>query len=179
MTKYIAICAAVTTLVACQPPETESGETVSQDDAGMNRIQEGEANSGPVLAERSVEGVDELGVDLTTGDGVNDEKNDDLSVPPGTRYITYYLGTYGPKPQCTDLAKVLELEERSVRYGGAECQIENITADGNGIAIATNACMAKGQKMGDRTYTLDINELGEIKMTGAQNATLKRCGNDK
>lgn len=178
MTRYILLCAGISMLAACQNADTAADESASGDDEAMNSVQEGEADSEPVLAERSVEGIENIGADLTTGDGVDDEKNDDINIPPATRYITYYLGTYGPSGECTGSKALLELEERSVSYGTTKCQIENISADGNGINISTTACMTDNKASADREYSLDISELGEIRMTDPKSTTLKRCGAD-
>ena len=179
MKKHIAIVAGISLLAGCQAAERGadgSGEPMAEDTSGA--MTDGSGQSDDVLAERSLSGVDEAGVDIDPANGKDDELNQDISLPAKTRYATYYLGSYAPKGQCSGSDQYLELDQAKVTYGETTCMIEKLEGSGSTVIVSLNQCKAEGEKAADRSYQLDLPKMDSLKLSGSANANLVRCGSD-
>ena len=165
----IALVASAALLSACQEAERGVGGdgSPSADDMNLNESED-------VLAERELDDVANVGADLINGESSN--MADDINLPAGTRFATFYLGSYGPAAGCTGNAKVLELDQTNVSYDGIDCAVGDITANGEAINVAASSCMAGNRSVADRTYTLNLATMSELRVSGATTGTLVRCG---
>lgn len=180
MKKHIAILAGISLLAGCQAAERGadgSGEPMADDTDGA--MSDGVNQSDEVLAERSLSGMDEAGVDIDPTDGKDDELNQDISLPAKARYATYYLGSYAPKGKCSGSDQYLELDQAKITYGETTCMIEKIEGSGSTVNVKLNQCKAEGEKAPDRSYQLDLPKMDSLKISGSANANLVRCGSDR
>jgi len=174
MKKQMLAISAIALLAACQSEERGNNKTSADMNSDDMTASDG-TESDEVLAERSVEGVDDLGADIKTGTG-NDEENEDINMPANTRYATYYLGSYAPDGKCSGPEKYVELDQSKITYSGTSCEIKAINRNGNSLSVTTGKCMKDGKAAPDASYTLELSDLENLKVTGSQNASLKRCG---
>ncbi|MEH6789549.1 hypothetical protein [Parasphingorhabdus sp.] len=178
MKRHIAMLAGISLLAACQAEERGadgSGQPMAENTDTMNDAANS-ANSDEILAKKSLAGMDQAGADIDPTDGKNDELNQDITLPAKSRYATYYLGSYAPKGQCAGSEQYLELDQAKVTYGETACMIKGITGDGSSLTVSLNQCKAEGQNASDRSYRLDLPKMDQLKLSGAANADLVRCG---
>lgn len=171
MKKFMTLMTATVSLAACQNADNGADETTQMADADG-----AETASEPILADRSLEGVDKVGTDIVRDADATAERDAMIKMPAKARYATYYLGSYAPKGQCVGADQFLELDDKSITFGETKCSIDALTGEGSAIAIKATQCMAEGEKAADRSYQLDIDNMGAITVAGAQNAALTRCG---
>ncbi len=182
MKKHIAMLAGISLLAACQAEErgADGDGTPLADDvnSSMSDTSSNTGESDEILAEKSLSGMDKAGADIDPTDGKDDELNQDITLPAKSRYATYYLGSYAPKGQCAGSEQYLELDQAKIAYGETVCMIKSIEGDGSTLTVKVNQCKSEGEKAADRMYQLDLPKMDRLKLSGAANADLVRCGSD-
>lgn len=177
MKKHIVILAGISLLAACQAEE-RGADGSGTPMAGDTDSSSATGESGEILAKKSLSGMDKAGADIDPTDGKNDEFNQDITLPAKSRYATYYLGSYAPKGKCAGSEQYLELDQTKITYGETACTIKSIEGDGSTLTVKVNQCKSEGEKAADRSYTLDLPKMDALKLSGAADADLVRCGSD-